>query len=111
MEKQELLSPAGNKESLYMAVHAGADAVYLSGKKYGARKFANNFSDEEIIEAINYCHLYGVRVYVTLNTLIFESEVDDFISFARMLYLNNVDAVIVQDIGMIKLLRNVLPDL
>lgn len=111
MKKQELLSPAGNKESLYMAVHAGADAVYLSGKKYGARKFANNFSDEEIIEAINYCHLYGVRVYVTLNTLIFESEVDDFIFFARMLYLNNVDAVIVQDIGMIKLLRKVLPDL
>lgn len=111
MQKQELLSPAGNKESLYMAVHAGADAVYISGKKYGARKFANNFSDEEIIEAISYCHLYGVKVYVTLNTLIFESEVHDFLNYAHMLYLNNVDAVIVQDIGMIKLLRTVLPDL
>lgn len=111
MEKIELLAPAGNKESLYMAVHAGADAVYISGKRYGARKFADNFNDEEIKEAIDYCHLYGVKVYVTLNTLIFESEIDDFLEYAKFLYLNNVDAVIVQDIGMIKLLRTVLPDL
>ena len=85
MQKVELLSPAGNKESLYMAVHAGADAVYISGKKYGARKFANNFNDEEIKEAINYCHLYGVKVYVTLNTLIFESEINDFLEYAKFL--------------------------
>lgn len=111
MQKVELLSPAGNKESLYMAVHAGADAVYISGKKYGARKFANNFNDEEIKEAINYCHLYGVKVYVTLNTLIFESEINDFLEYAKFLYLNNVDAVIVQDIGMINLLRKNIPDL
>ena len=111
MEKLELLSPAGNKESLYMAVHAGADAIYISGKKYGARKYAENFSDAEIKEAINYCHLYNVKVYVTLNTLIFESEIEGFLEYAKMLYLNNVDAVIVQDIGMIKLLRTTIPEL
>ena len=111
MEKLELLSPAGNKESLYMAVHAGADAIYISGKKYGARKYAENFSDDEIKEAINYCHLYNVKVYVTLNTLIFESEIEGFLEYAKMLYLNNVDAVIVQDIGMIKLLRTTIPEL
>ena len=111
MDKIELLAPAGNKESLYMAVHAGADAVYLSGKNYGARKFADNFNDEEIVEAINYCHKYCVKVYVTLNTLIFESEVEGFINYAKFLYINNVDAVIVQDIGMINLLRKTIPDL
>lgn len=111
MEKLELLSPAGNKESLYMAVHAGADAIYISGKKYGARKYAENFSDDEIKEAISYCHLYNVKVYVTLNTLIFESEIEGFLEYAKMLYLNNVDAVIVQDIGMIKLLRTTIPEL
>ena len=69
--KKELLSPAGNIESLYQAVHNGADAIYISGKNYGARKFADNFTIEEMEHATKYCHLYGVKVYVTANTLIY----------------------------------------
>lgn len=111
MDKIELLSPAGNKESLYMAVHAGATAVYISGKRFGARAFATNFDENEIVDAIKYCHLYGVKVYVTMNTLVFESEIDDFIEYAKFLYINNVDAIIVQDIGMISYLRKYIPDL
>ena len=69
MKKIELLSPAGDMECLKMAVKCGCDAVYISGKDYGARKYASNFSMEEIEEAVKYCHLYGVLLYVTVNTL------------------------------------------
>ena len=100
MKKIELLAPAGNMESLYAAISAGADAVYLSGKKYGARAFAANFSDDELVEAINYSHLYDVKVYVTVNTLIYESEMDDFIKYIEFLYRSGVDAVIMQDLGL-----------
>lgn len=111
MQKVELLSPVGNKEMLYNAIHNGADAVYLAGKKYGARKFAENFTDDDLIEAIKYCHLYGVKIYITINTLIYENEISDFIEYVKFLYCNNIDAVIMQDIGMIKLVRNLFPDL
>ena len=67
MKKPELLAPAGSIEALYAAIEAGCDAVYLSGKKYGARSFASNFSDIELIDAIKYCHLYGAKIYVTVN--------------------------------------------
>ena len=108
---KELLSPAGNMECLRAAVINGCDAVYISCKSFGARKFANNFDSEEIIEAIKYCHLYNVKVYVTMNTLIRDSEVDDFINQARFLHKNGVDALIVQDFGMICLLRKKFPNL
>ena len=111
MKNIELLSPAGNMESLKAAVSAGCDAVYLSGKKYGARAFAANFNDDELVEAINYCHLYDVRVYVTVNTLIYEREMDDFIKYVDFLYRNNVDAVIMQDIGAMDLIRQKYPNL
>ena len=111
MNKIELLAPAGNMESLYAAVSAGADAVYLSGKKYGARAFAANFSDDELVDAINYCHLYDVRVYVTVNTLIYEREMDDFIKYVEFLYRNGVDAVIMQDLGAMDLVRQKFPTL
>ena len=111
MKKPELLAPAGSVEALYAAVHAGCDAVYLSGKKYGARSFANNFSDLEIIDAVKYCHLYGVKVYVTVNTIIYENEVDDFINYVDFLHSNNVDAIIMQDLGMIDLVRKMYPNL
>ena len=111
MNKIELLAPAGSMESLYAAVSACADAVYLSGKKYGARAFAANFDDEELVEAINYCHLYDVRVYVTVNTLIYEDEMEDFIKYVDFLYKNNVDAVIMQDIGAMDLVRKKFPNL
>ena len=75
--KIELLAPAGSMESLKMAVFAGADAVYLSGKNFGARAFAKNFSNEELKEAVEVAHIRGVKVYLTLNTIIFENEFED----------------------------------
>lgn len=107
----ELLSPAGNFECLIAAIEAGADAVYLGGKMFGARAFSNNFSREELVEAINYAHLYGVKVYVTVNTLIYEREVDNFLEYIDFLYKNNVDALIIQDIGMMDLIRKTYPKL
>lgn len=107
----ELLCPVGNMECLYQAVLNGADAVYLSGKSYGARKFADNFSNEEIKKAISYCHLYGVRVYVTMNTLVKNEEVDAFLQQIEFLHKNGVDAVIMQDFGMICLVREIFPNL
>ena len=111
MKRPELLAPVGNMECLMAAIEAGCDAVYLSGKLYGARNFAGNFSNEELVEAINLCHLYGVKVYVTINTLIYEAEVDNFIKYVDFLYTNNVDAVIIQDIGMFDLIRKLYPNL
>ena len=108
---KELLSPAGNMECLRAAVINGCDAVYISCKNFGARKFANNFDNNEILEAIKYCHLYNVKVYVTMNTLVRDSEVEDFINQARFLHKNGVDALIVQDFGMICLLRKKFPNL
>ena len=111
MKKIELLSPAGDFETLKMAINAQADAVYLSGKNYGARKFAKNFTNEELVDAVKYAHLYGVKIYVTINTIIYESEITDFLDYVLFLHEIGVDAVIMQDIGMIKLVREILPNL
>lgn len=111
MKKVELLAPAGNTDSLKAAVMAGCDAVYLGGVLFGARAFAGNFTNEEIVYAINYAHLYGVKVYVTINTIIYDSEVERFLDYVRFLHKNNVDAVIIQDIGMFDLLRKKFPNL
>ena len=111
MEKHELLVPVGSMDCLKQAVFNGCDAVYLACKNYGARKFATNFDNEEIVKAIKFCHLYGVKVYVTMNTLVKNSEVDDFLKQALFLHENGVDALIVQDFGMICLLRNMYPNL
>lgn len=111
MKKIELLAPAGDIECLKAAVQAGCDAVYLGGYMYGARSFANNFSNEELVEAVKYCHLYGVKVYVTVNTLIYDDEVETFINYIDFLHRNNVDAVIIQDLGMLDLIRQVYPNL
>ena len=107
----ELLAPAGNKDALIYAIEAGADAIYLGGKSFGARAYSNNFSDEELIWAIEYAHLYGVKVYVTCNTLIYDNEVDSFIDYVRFLHKNNVDAILLQDIGMLDLIRKKFPNL
>ena len=109
MKKVELLAPAGNIENLKYAVMAGCDAVYLGLKKFGAR--ASNFSDNEFIEAVNYCHLYGVKVYVTLNTIIYDYEVEDFLKTVDFIHKNNVDAVLIQDLGMLDLVRKTYPNL
>ena len=108
---KELLIPAGNMECLKIAVHSGADAIYLGGKKFGARAYANNFTDEELVEAIQYAHIYGVKVHVTVNTMMHEDEIYDALEYLRFLYENGVDAVIVQDIGLISLARKYLPNL
>ena len=108
---KELLVPAGNVECFKVAVHSGADAIYLAGQRFGARAYAGNFSDEELIEAIKYAHLYGVKVNVTVNTLIYESELEDAINYLEFLYKNGVDAVIVQDIGLISITRKKFPNL
>lgn len=111
MKKVELLAPAGNMDSLKAAVMAGCDAVYLGGVLFGARAFAGNFTNEEIVYAINYAHLYGVKVYVTINTIIYDGEVERFLDYVRFLHKNNVDVVIIQDIGMFDLLRKKFPNL
>ena len=109
--KKELLAPVGDFETLKQAVHHGADAVYLGGKKFGARKFASNFNEEEMIQAISYCHLYGVKIYVTVNTMIYEDELEEVMEFVSFLHHHFVDAVIVQDLGLIRLLRKKFPNL
>ena len=111
MFKTELLAPAGNMETLKAAVQNGADAVYIGGKMYGARAFANNFTLDEIKTALKYCHLYSVKLYVTTNTVIFENEIEDFLDYMKFLYESGVDAVIMQDLGMISLVRKLIPDL
>ena len=111
MKKIELLSPAGNMESLKAAIEAGCDAIYLGGTMFSARAFANNFTNTELIQAIKYCHLYGVKVYVTCNILIYEHEVDKFIEYVSFLHQNNVDAILVQDIGMADLIHQKFPNL
>ena len=111
MKKVELLAPAGNMMSLKAAIMAGCDAVYLGGKSFGARAFSKNFTNDEIIEAIKNCHLYGVKVYVTVNTLVYEDEVDSFLEYIEFLHRNNVDAVIIQDFGMFDLVRKTFPNL
>ena len=109
--KVELLSPAGDMEGFYGAIHAGADAVYLSGKQFGARAYADNFSEEEILEAIRYAHLFGRKVYLTVNTLVKEFEMDKLFLFLKPLYEAGLDAVIVQDFGVLHFIRENFPHL
>lgn len=109
--KLELLAPAGSMIALKAAINNGADAVYIGGKSFSARKFASNFTDEEIIQAIQYVHLRNKKIYVTVNTLIDEKEIWEAINFINFLYINGVDAVIVQDIGLCKLIAENFPDL
>lgn len=106
----ELLAPAGDLECLYAAVAAGADAIYVGGKRFGARAFAKNFDIDELSGAVEYCHLHGVRLYVTLNTLIEDKEMADAISYAAELYRIGVDALIVADLGVASAIRRLIPD-
>ena len=109
--KVELLAPAGSMEALHAAVQNGCDAVYLGGSMFGARAFANNFDEDEIQEAIAYAHVYGVRVFVTVNTLIREEEFEDCVRYVQFLYEHDVDAVIIQDLGLFSVLRQRFPDM
>ena len=111
MRIPELLAPVGSMEHLKVAVNAGASSVYLSGKDYGARRFAKNFTLDEIDEAVDIAHMHNVKVYVTVNTLIKEDELEDVINYLSKLYAMGVDAVLVQDLGLVELIREHLPDL
>ncbi|HHW57729.1 MAG TPA: U32 family peptidase [Clostridia bacterium] len=110
MRRVELLAPAGDYEALVSAVKAGCDAVYLGGKNFGARAYAPNFDYEELKSAVEYCHLRDVKVYITVNTLVSNEEIGELIKYLDFLYYIGVDAVIVQDIGVLKLLREKYPD-
>ena len=111
MRIPELLAPVGSKEHLKVAINAGASAVYLSGKNYGARKFADNFTLDEIEDAINTAHMHNVKVYVTVNTIIKESELENVMNYLSRLYSMGADAVLVQDLGLIELINKHLPNL
>jgi len=111
MKHVEILAPVGNMSCFKAALLAGADAVYLGGIKFGARSFADNFSNEELKELVKEAHLYNVKVYVTLNTLIYDDEVSEFLEYVSYLVKINVDALIMQDIGMIDLVRKTYPNM
>lgn len=108
---KELLIPVGSMDALKYAVLNGADAVYLGGKKFGARAYAQNFDEETLKEAVLFAHLYGVKVYVTVNTLIFERELSNVLDYLIFLESIHVDAVIVSDLGLISWLQQNLPHL
>lgn len=109
--KCELLAPAGTMECLVAAIQNGADAIYLGGSRFGARAFAGNFNEEELKEAVVYAHSYGVKIYVTVNTMIYEEELDDVLNYIQFLYDIYVDAVIVQDVGLSRLIHSRFPEL
>ena len=111
MHRFELLAPAGNFDCLITAVQSGADAVYLSGEKFGARSFADNFDEEHLEKAIDYCHLRGVKVYVTVNTLIADSETEELKDYLLFLSKIGTDAIIVQDMGVVRLALEIVPEL
>ncbi|HWR26234.1 MAG TPA: DUF3656 domain-containing protein [Methanosarcina sp.] len=110
-EIPELLAPAGGMEALIAAVENGADAVYLGSRAFSARGYASNFSEEELEEAVDYAHLRGVKIYVTVNTLLKEDEMESALILLSHLREIGVDAVIVQDLGLISLAREYFPDL
>lgn len=108
--KAELLAPAGTPAHLRAAVNSGADAVYAGGKRFSARAGAGNFDDDEMREAAEYCRLRNAKLYVTINTLIFDDEMSDALKYAQYLYETGVDALIVQDLGFASLVRKYMPD-
>ena len=107
----EILSPAGSYESFLAAIHAGADAVYAGGPRFGARAFADNFTEETLKQAIDYAHFHGRKVYLTVNTLLKDREIETLHDYLEPLYLHGLDAVIVQDVGVLELIRHDFPDL
>ena len=111
MKKVELLAPAGNYEAFLGAIHAGADAIYLGGEKYSARAYADNFSDEEVISAIRYAHIFGKKVYLTINTLMKQEEYQALCAYVSPFYKNGLDGVIIQDIGAFEILKECFPGL
>lgn len=111
MNKCEILSPAGSKESLEAAVRSGADAVYLGATEFSARRNAENFDEQQLNDAVKYCHVRGVRVYLTLNILVSDREMQVALEVARAAQRAGVDALIVQDLGLARLLHQAFPEM
>lgn len=111
VKKPELLSPVGSREMLEAAVLSGADAVYLGAKEFSARRNAENFDIESLCNAVKYCHIRGVKIYLTLNIIIKENELDDALETATLAYNAGIDGVIIADLGLAKVLSQALPDL
>ena len=109
MKQVELLAPAGNYEALEGAICAGADAVYLAGNRFGARAYADNFTEEELCRGIRMAHIYGRRIYLTVNILVKEAELPELVTFLQPLYEAGLDGVIVQDLGAIQVIRRYFP--
>lgn len=107
----ELLAPAGNLEIFKGVIESGADAVYVGGSMFGARAYANNFTEEELLETIDFAHLRGVKVYLTVNTLIKNSEFSKLYDYLLVYYKRGLDAVIVQDIGVVKAIHEYFPSM
>lgn len=107
----ELLAPAGSLEILNGVIESGADAVYVGGSMFGARAYANNFTEEELLEAIDFAHLRGVKVYLTVNTLIKNSEFSKLYDYLLVYYKRGLDAVIVQDLGVVKAIHEYFPSM
>ncbi len=109
--KPEVLSPVGSPESLQAAVRSGADAVYIGAKQFSARRNADNFDDNDITETVRYCHIRGVKVYLALNIMIKQTELEDAFETALRAYKCGVDAVIITDLGLASLIHSNIPDL
>ncbi|MBR4086131.1 MAG: U32 family peptidase [Lachnospiraceae bacterium] len=109
--KVELLAPAGSMEAFFGAIHAGADAVYLAGNKYGARAYADNFTEKELLFCIRYAHIWGRKVYLTINTLFKEWELQDLYNFLCPMYVAGLDACIIQDLGVFQYVKQYFPDM
>lgn len=110
IKKIELLAPAGSKEAFYAAINSGADAVYLGGKSFNARHYSENFSDEDLAEIVAYAHNKGAKVYLTVNIILKDAEIIEVMDYIFYLYSIDVDAVIVQDLGLVYLINKFLPD-
>ena len=111
MKKPEILAPAGGMEQLVAAVRCGADAVYLGTKNFNARDSAANFDQQELIEAVKYCHARNVRVYVTMNTLVTDKEIESVINEIRNIAQSGADAVIIQDLAVARLWKEHCPEM
>lgn len=109
--RTELLAPAGNAEGFYGAVHAGADAVYLGGTRFGARAYAENFTEADLIKCIQYGHFLGRKIYLAVNTLLKQREMEELYTYLLPFYKEGLDAVIVQDLGVLRFVRENFPDL
>lgn len=111
LSKVEILAPAGSYESFLAAVHAGSDAVYLGGSLFSARASAENFSQEQLLKAIDYAHFHGRKVYMAVNTLLKEEELKQLPEYLLPYYRQGLDAVIVQDVGVLELVAGMFPDM